>query len=391
MPSSASHSKKQLQYIQNFLIKIAGGDYDSKLPIVDDSDEHLVAIQVGINMLVEELKVTTISRVFLNSIYNGINDVLIVLNETGEIQTANDIVKKLLLYADSDLIHQPIEKLVQLSDIDSVRSCISKVCEQNEPQEIGINLIAKDKTVLPVACSFSPLFDSQNNLSGILFVAKNLSSLNSAKDQLQDKNDELKLFVYKASHDLKSPVSSMLSVMNLLRKTKDIGEMQLYIKMVDDCIHKLDTIISDLLVLGQITHGGFDTIVFDTHIESNAQSIVTELGLLKTILLNLIDNAIKYRKQREEPSFVRIHVSEEKKGILIKIEDNGIGIAAHQQEHVFKMFHRATSISKGSGLGLYIVKTSVLKLGGTISIESTIDEGTTFTVYLPNRTTQQLN
>lgn len=409
MTTPASQAQQQLQYIQDFLIKIADGDYNSKLPVIDNTDEQLVAVQVGINMLVEELKSSTISRSFLNSIYNGINDILIVLDDDGKIQATNHVVDSLLFYSGDELYKQPIEKLIQLNDIDTVRNCIKNAYEQDKIQEVGINLVAKDKTVIPVACSFSPLHDAQNNTTSILLVAKNMSSLINAKNQLQDKNDELNLFVYKASHDLKSPVSSMISVMNLLKKSENISEMQLYIKMVDECITKLNTIISDLLVLGQITYGELecetvdvkeliDTILksiefvkefkdihFNIKIDDAARSVVTERGLLRTVFLNLIDNAIKYSKPREESSHVNIEVTTYKKGILFTIKDNGIGIAQHQQENVWKMFYRATAISKGSGLGLYIVKTSVAKLGGTISLESEFDKGTTFMVYIPSQ------
>jgi PAS domain S-box-containing protein len=411
MAPHASQAQQQLQYIQDFLIKIADGDYNSKLPVIDNTDEQLVAVQVGINMLVEELKSSTISRSFLNSIYNGINDILIVLDDDGKIQATNHVVDSLLFYSGDELYKQPIEKLIQLNDIDTVRNCIKNAYEQDKIQEVGINLVAKDKTVIPVACSFSPLHDAQNNTTSILLVAKNMSSLINAKNQLQDKNDELNLFVYKASHDLKSPVSSMISVMNLLKKSENVSEMQLYIKMVDECITKLNTIISDLLVLGQITYGELecekvdvkeliDTILksiefvkefkdihFDIKIDDAARSVVTERGLLRTVFLNLIDNAIKYSKPREESSQVNIEVTTYKKGILFTIKDNGIGIAQHQQENVWKMFYRATAISKGSGLGLYIVKTSVAKLGGTISLESEYDKGTTFKAYIPSQET----
>ena len=408
MATPISQAKKQLQYIQDFLIKIAGGDYNSKLSVIDNTDEQLVAVQVGINMLVEELKASTISRSFLNSIYNGINDVLIVLDENGKIQTINHVVENLLNYTGTELAKQSIEKLIQLNDVDTVRNCIKNVYEQDRIQEVGINLTAKDKSTIPVACSFSPLHDSQSNTTSILLVAKNMTGLINAKNQLQDKNDELNLFVYKASHDLKSPVSSMMSVMNLLKKSENIAEMQLYIKMVDECINKLNTIISDLLVLGQITYGElecehvnvkevidtilqsieflkeFKNITFDISIDKKAEVIVTEKGLLRTVFLNLIDNAIKYSKKREEPSLILIKVIPYKKGIQFTIADNGIGIAEHQQANVWKMFYRATAISKGSGLGLYIVKTSVTKLGGTIALESAVDKGTTFKVYIPN-------
>lgn len=274
-------------------------------------------------------------------------------------------------------------------------------------------MLTKEKTVIPVACTFSPLHDAQNNITSILLVAKNMSSLISAKTQLQDKNDELNLFVYKASHDLKSPVSSMMSVMNLLNKSKNMEEIQLYITMVNECINKLNTIISDLLVLGQITYGeelGYDKvnveavlldivqsiefvrefkdISFTISVDDNAKTIITEKGLVRTVFLNLIDNAIKYSKrQKEEQSYIRIYVSVYEKGILFEIIDNGIGIPPHQQENVWKMFYRATATSKGSGLGLYIVKTSVNKLGGTIRMESDSNKGTSFSVYIPSHNT----
>jgi signal transduction histidine kinase len=240
-------------------------------------------------------------------------------------------------------------------------------------------------------------------------VAKNITALLNAKNQLQDKHDELALFVYKASHDLKSPVASMMSLMDLHNESKDENEKELYLKMISDCTFKLNTVISDLLILGKITNTeleyeiveikplidsilksiefmeGFKHIALNIHIDEDSKSIITEMGLLRTILLNLIDNAIKYRKKGSEPSLINIHISTKENGILFNIMDNGIGIAESQQPSIFKMFYRATSASRGSGLGLYIVKTGLLKLGGTISFESTFGIGTTFSIFIPSK------
>ncbi len=398
---------KQLQYMQDFLVNIAHGNFETKLNISNENDEDLVAMQVGINMLVEELKTTTISRVYLNSIYDGINDILIVLNEKGEIQSTNNLVETILLYAESELINQSIDALINVEDITRVKSYIKIVYENKAPLEIGLQLISKNGTAIPVSCSFSVLLNNELKPSGILLVAKNITALLEAKNQLQDKNDELNLFVYKASHDLKTPVSSMKGLLSLASKSKDLKEMKMYFKMIEECNNKLDTIISELLVLGRITYGDlkyveikvkllFDEILkstalkynhkdidFSLKIDKRANFICTEKELLFTIMLNLIDNAIKYRKKREEVSFIHVNVTEQDKGLLFIIEDNGIGIESSLQENIFKMFYRATYTSKGSGLGLYIVKTSVLKLGGTISFESSVDKGTTFKVYLP--------
>lgn len=407
MKTSLSKDHSQLQYVQDFLTKIAEGDYNAKLLVNDGKDEKLAEVQAGINMLVEKLKATTISRVSLDSIYNGISDILIVLNDKVEIQKTNQVVETLLLYTESELLNQSIGKLIQKTDFDLVRDTIRNTYFEKKLHETAFHFITKENKLIPVSCSFSPLYDPHGKSTGILLIAKNISTLVNAKQQLQDKSDELNLFVYKASHDLKSPVSSIKGIMALLDESKDLNEMKMYYKMVADSTLRLDSIISDLLILGRITYGdleyeqvdfkqvidsilksiefvdGFKDINFNVVIDDNAQSIRSEKGLLNTILFNLIDNAIKYRQNKSEHSYINIHVSSLDDGILIKIEDNGIGIADLQQANVFKMFYRATSTSKGSGLGLYIVKTSVLKLGGTIALESTFGKGTTFLLKLP--------
>ncbi len=234
-----------------------------------------------------------------------------------------------------------------------------------------------------------------------------VEELRSTKEQLQNKNDELNLFIYKASHDLKSPVSSMMGIMSLLKKTQNNKEVKTYIKMMEECINKSNTIVNDLLMLGRITYNelkyeeidfktmiddilssithvdGFKDINFNIVIDDQPKSILTEKGLIQTVILNLIENSIKYRKDSVGHSYIKINVSYRDKGIVIKIEDNGIGIKKSLQANIFEMFYRATLKSKGSGFRLYIVKKIMTKLGGTISFESTLHKGTTFNLYIP--------
>jgi PAS domain S-box-containing protein len=399
---------KQLQYMQDFLINIAQGDFDAKLNISNESDEDLVAMQVGINMLVEELKSTTISRVFMNSIYDGINDILIVLNKKGEIQKTNHLVENLLLFSESELLNQSLEKLIQADDLETVKSYITNVFEKGTVKEAGLNFIKKDKSTIPVSCSFSALYNNLHQPSGVLLVAKNITALLQAKSQLQDKNDELNLFVYKSSHDLKGPVSSIQGLLGLAKKSENINELKMYFNLINESTKKLDTIISDLLVLGKVSYGdleytqintkqtidttlksiefieGHKDIAFSVLVDEDAKYVSTDKSLLNNILLNLIENAIKYRQKKQSVSFLNIKVFAYKKGVLFVFEDNGIGIENSLQENIFKMFYRATYTSKGSGLGLYIVKMSVLKLGGEITFTSALDQGTTFELYLPS-------
>jgi signal transduction histidine kinase len=106
------------------------------------------------------------------------------------------------------------------------------------------------------------------------------------------------------------------------------------------------------------------------------------------IFRNLVSNAIKYRQVESEKPEIRIEVNANDLQAEIVFSDNGIGIEKDKLTKIFEMFYRATEQSDGSGIGLYIVKNAVEKLGGSISVESSIGAGTIFTILLPNRLTE---
>ena len=99
---------------------------------------------------------------------------------------------------------------------------------------------------------------------------------------------------------------------------------------------------------------------------------------------NIISNAVRYRDKWKDDSYLQIDIHADAKRAQIKFSDNGIGIAKEYIGDVFKMFYRATTESKGSGLGLYIVKSAVEKLRGTIQVHSEFGRGSTFIIEIPN-------
>ena len=104
---------------------------------------------------------------------------------------------------------------------------------------------------------------------------------------------------------------------------------------------------------------------------------------VKMILNNLISNALKYQDPLKKEHLINISMNENGSWLNILCEDNGIGIENNYLERVFYMFYRATELSKGSGLGLYIANETAKKLGGEISVKSKVKHGTVFTVSLP--------
>src|SRR5690606_1474938 len=105
---------------------------------------------------------------------------------------------------------------------------------------------------------------------------------------------------------------------------------------------------------------------------------------ISVILTNLLSNAIKYQDYEKENSFLTIHIITSAEGVTIRFEDNGIGIDDAHLSRIFDMFYRASEVSKGSGIGLYIAKETISKLGGTIKVSSIHRESTVFEVSIPN-------
>jgi PAS domain S-box-containing protein len=408
--SETTGQNNLLNNIQNYLIAIAEGNLDTSLEIPDGPESTLAAIHLGINMLVEELKSTSISRSYLNSVYNGINDMLIVLDAKGKIMTINNVVNEVILFSNEELIGENVVSFIHADSKKLFLEGLNALKTKSKVAEVRLNFVTKSKNVIPFSCSFSILFNDNNNPNSILLVAKDITALINSIEQLKNKNEELNLFVYKASHDLKSPISSMMGIMSIINNTKDENEIKTCLKMLDDCIQLSNNVINDLLILGRITYGklhfenidinqvidnilnvlvkfiGFNEIKIDIDIDESIQAFYTEKGLFQSIMLNLMENAIKYRQHGAKNSYLKIQIAPYDKGILIEVEDNGVGIKETHHPNIMKMFYRATQNSHGSGLGLYIVKMSFFKLNGSITFDSTYLKGTIFKIYLPSQT-----
>ncbi len=225
--------------------------------------------------------------------------------------------------------------------------------------------------------------------------------------ELERVNFELDSFVYHASHDLRSPLRSVLGLIDLYRledspKIRDqcIERIESSVKRLDDLVmdllsisrnDRIDDQYSDLNLLVEINnsissyYNASDTkdlqIISKIHQKVPFRSDATRLRI---ILNNVISNAIKYRSFERDSSFIKIEALVDEKECKLTIEDNGEGIEESKLPHIFDMFYRATIKSVGSGLGLYIVKKVIDKLNASIEVESVELEGTTFIITIPN-------
>ncbi len=225
-------------------------------------------------------------------------------------------------------------------------------------------------------------------------------------EKLSVTNQELDRFVYSVSHDLSSPLKSIKGLINVIDLEKDTSELPNYLKMIDRSVTRLESFIEEILdysrsnraersiksidlpamineVIESYAHlPSFERIRFEYDIQP--KKINSDPFLLKIVFNNLISNAIKYqRKHQEHNGWIKISAHIQDDQVIITIADNGEGIPPKLQPRIFEMFFRGTNNEPGSGLGLYIAKTAIMRLQGTIDFESTFDSGSVFTIQIP--------
>lgn len=223
--------------------------------------------------------------------------------------------------------------------------------------------------------------------------------------ELRKTNEELDNFVYKVSHDLRAPISSILGLVNIAKNDNAVENMLACVDQIEKSATTQDNFIKDIIELTKnarmkpksqkinfkkLVDETFEYLQYSMHAKTpkpklhldQKKDFYSDGNRMKVIFNNIISNSIKYSDPKRTEIDINVEVLNGH--AKINIEDKGNGIEKKYQEDVFKMFFRATDQNAGSGLGLYIVKETVSKLNGNISLESEINKGTTLKMRLPN-------
>jgi len=239
--------------------------------------------------------------------------------------------------------------------------------------------------------------------------AQDAAALREQNARLNKANKEIDSFVYSVSHNLRSPLASILGLVQIARHEMDTEKFDAarYLNLIEHSILKLDDTIKEILensrnerteiVVERIDMNavvadclerfqylkGFDTLKKLVDIKMEAP-FYSDTHRLTIALSNLFSNAVKYMDEFKSPNILKITVLADTEKATIEVMDNGIGIDPSQQPKIFNMFYRGTEKSDGAGLGLYIVKEISKKLNGLIFVSSDRGLQTTFTITLPN-------
>jgi PAS domain S-box-containing protein len=336
-------------------------------------------------------------------------DIILTINKFNTIESINK----------SFFGMHPIDKLIGMDCIfilpyenhESTRKIIEKCFKTGENQEIEMPL----QNGIWLKARFVPI-KIETIVSHVMIFAIDITEQKNAKEELIKNNIELKKtnseldrFVYSTSHDLRAPLKSMLGLINIAKENIEPDNVALkeLFKMLDKSAAKLDDFIEDILHYSRNTRMEVETEVinFENTIQeaidntkfidnNNKPNINIKLDIeekfisdnkrIAVVLNNILSNSMKYQDTTKDNHFINISVKTDTEKAVIVIEDNGIGIDQDNKEKVFEMFYRATSLSSGTGLGLYIVKETLEKINGKINMESKFNIGTKFTIEIPN-------
>ena len=400
------------------------------------------------------------------ALFNSASMGIIVVDKKGIIVLANHFANKLFAYHDTSMAGEVLEKLIPQRYHHKHVGYREGYADDPKARGMGLGMtlsaIKKDGVEFPVEVSLGH-FETDQEQFAIAYIAditkrkqneekiilqqadleavneemkklnvsleakvnkrtielqNTLSELEASKEELtislekeKEVNDLKSRFVSMASHEFRTPLSTILSSISLLAKyssTEDQPKRDKHIDRIKSSVKTLTDILNEFLSLGKIEEGKvdvkpdrFDLTEFISDVinemnvllklEQNIQythigpnDTYSDSNLLKHVVINLISNAIKFSPEK---SIINIQTKIEKDITILQISDQGIGIPKSDQVHLFERFFRATNVTniQGTGLGLHIVGRYVDLLNGTIQYSSELEKGSSFTITYPSK------
>lgn len=389
----------------------------------------------------------------LNALFEYATEGILITNQQGEILRINPSALKLFGYqGDDSLKGKKIEVLIPKRFAQSHVEKREKYYENPKPRAMGKNIelyaLKKDGTEFPVEISLS-YYKKEEETFVIAFIIditerkkyhdsilklthsleqkveertkilqEALTNLEASKQQLSESlekekelNEMKSRFVTMASHEFRTPLSTILSSTSLIGKymtTDDDEKRQKHVNRIKSAVANLNLILNDFLSAERLEEGkalvhlstfSYNDLVYEVmnemhnllkenqsinYVHTGTELIYCDKQKIKNILINLISNAIKFTAEGKE---IIVRSSANEHTITLSVSDQGIGIPQDEQKYLFDRFFRAKNVTniQGTGLGLNIVKKYVEALNGDIEFKSELNKGTEFKILIPTK------
>ncbi|WP_299754278.1 response regulator [uncultured Pontibacter sp.] len=405
--------KQRIEEIITLIAEVANGNFDYQIEASGTGDE-LDALIEGISMLGQELKNSTVSRDFMQSIYQGVVDMLLVLNTDYTIRNVNEAFEEITGYKESELIGRHISELFQHKEEQGLQEMQAKFEEKGKCLNVELLLKLNKDGKIPTSCSLSYLRNNKQEKDGILIIAKDITELKTkerelkeAKEKAEAANEAKSSFLSSMSHEIRTPLNGIMGFTSILRDTALNDTQAKYVNLIKTSGINLSKLLNDILDLHRIEQDkiAIETIPFDlretlaSHLEPYKhlaqgkhlafsytfdehvpQVVIGDSVRISQVLVNLISNAIKFT----DTGSIRTHCllesqDKETESVVLKfsVTDTGVGIPEDKQGIVFDTFTQSDQSTTrkygGFGLGLAISKKLVNLMHGEIGVISPVE------------------
>ncbi|MBF0290397.1 MAG: PAS domain S-box protein [SAR324 cluster bacterium] len=371
--------------------------------------------------ITEQIKIENALRekeLQMRTILDTLPDGVISIYETGQIQMFNPAAEELFGYQAEEVLGKNIKMLMPEPQRSEHDSYIQNYLKTGEKKVIGMSRevlgMRADGSSFPMYLSIGEL--ESNGRKMFTGIVHDLTAIYAAKDAAEVANQAKSEFLAAMSHEIRTPMNAVIGFSDLLSVLISDKTQKSYIESIQTASKSLLTLINDILDLSKVEAGRleiqYETIsphfllqeieqIFKVKIQEKHLDFLLEIDpelpeflvldevRLRQGLINLVGNAIKFTERGHIKLCVRKDQAHEEQGkidLIIEVEDTGIGIALDQQELIFESFRQQDGQSArkygGTGLGLSLTKKLIELMNGRISVKSTLNEGSLFTIQL---------
>jgi two-component system phosphate regulon sensor histidine kinase PhoR len=391
---------KPLETVTKTAAKISEGELSERIPVRRYNSE-IEKLARMFNFMAEELeeKITEISQEKnrIEAILESMVDGVIAVDEEGKVALINPAARRIF-----NIEAEKVKGKELISSLFSHRIDMYLERAFDKKESISREIKYKNPDEKIIHATFIPLLDEKENVTGGVIVLTDITELRKLETVRND-------FVANVSHELRTPLTSMVGYLDTLLESdiKDPETRDRFLKIIKEETDRLSILIKDLLNLSKIESQTFDlekdnlkkvldkvinllkknaankNIDFKVEIPKNLPLVYMVREQIKQVMINLIDNAIKYTQEGGE---VKVKVEAEGDKVYISVKDNGIGIPATDQERIFERFYRVDKARSralgGTGIGLSIVRNIIKQHGSDIRVKSREGSGSEFSFYL---------
>ncbi|MBT1690351.1 PAS domain S-box protein [Dawidia soli] len=375
-----------------------------------------------------ENNLTTIAKE-LSGLIDNSNVPIFGLDRDGYVNEWNQVTSQVTQYSKQEAMGHPwVTDFIEPPYRESVREVLKRVIAGDAINNFELPIQTRTGERIMLLLAASPRYDAENRIKGVIMVAQNITELidyrkglermvqertrelNEALQKEKELVDLKSKFVSMASHEFRTPLSTISLATGFIRRYKERISGEEIDRKLDNIVRQIEHmnyLLEDVLTVGKTEAGKvnvnvqvvevtpyFEVLAREVYLSSDKTHrirltihcdrtvMATDPRMLRIIVVNLLTNAIKFSPG--QPS-VDLRVTDTNRTLRVEVSDTGIGIPDADRENLFNSFHRGsnTGAIQGTGLGLSIVRKTVDLLGGSIHVESAVNQGTTFIIAIP--------